>query len=218
MRVVEGLVPPGGWHFMQKLRSSPQRPKSQRVDAATYDQLLEFVLRFRLNNIEIVPSGTATKESVAQDVLYYICGNYPGNCTGSKAQLNAMMLGERVVARSRSTDYRRPLTRIEDWLTNLQGHELKWVDQATATERAKICVECPLNQPWRTGCGACNDNAFRREILVRGSHQTGLEKHLKACVAYGTLNELSVWLADDHSSARRKVPIECWKAKEPVVS
>jgi hypothetical protein len=209
MRVIEGLVPHGGWHYRQKLVSSPQRPQFQHILGGNYSDLLDKVLKFRLNNIEMVPSGTATSEIVGADINYYICGHWPGNCTGSKAELAAVAGGKRPPGPR--PDYRRPLTRIEDWMTMLEGKTLRWVDQMTAIERTNICIACTMNQGWKTGCRPCNDNAIRRSALVRGSHQTGLEPKVKACVSYGTLLELSVWLENDYSAPRRKVPPQCWK-------
>jgi len=184
------------------------------IGAMTYELLLEAVLKFRLNNLELVETGTATPDIVSGDVMRYICGTFPGNCTGSKAQLSAAAQGNFGPASSNSrVNYRRPLTRIEDWLTGLQEHNLVWVDQATAQARAEICVNCSMNQNWRTGCGPCNENALRRELLVRGSHQTALDPKLKACMAFGTLNELSVWLVNDYAKPRPRVniPQACWK-------
>jgi hypothetical protein len=219
MRVIEGVVPPGGWHFQQKLISSPQRPKTQRVEAATYSQLLDFVLRFRLNNLELVQTGTATKEQVEHDVTFYLCGKWPHQCTGSRAQM-ALMAGGTWPGPIQKVDYRRPLTRIENWITTLGQEELRWVDQARAHERAQICAGCSMNQSWRSGCAPCNDNAIRRATLVRGAHSTALDKKLRYCVSYGTLLELSIWLEADYSKAlpRREPPSKCWKLTEALVS
>jgi hypothetical protein len=218
MRVIEGVVPPTGWHYQQKLISSPQRPKHQRIDAATYTQLLDFVLRFRLNNLEIVATGTATKEQVEHDITFYLCGRWPHSCTGSRAQLQLIASGK-WPGPIQKIDYRRPLTRIEDWITGLgRQEELRWVDQARAHQRAQICAECPVNRNWRTGCGACNDNAIRRATLIRGAHSTALDKKLRYCVSYGTLLELSVWLESDYSKPRGTPPPECWKLTEAAVA
>jgi hypothetical protein len=219
MRVVSSLVPPGGWHFRQKLSSSPQRPQYQLIGAQSYDQLVENVFRFRLNNLEMVPSGTATREQVAADIQYFICGRFPTNCTGSKAELHLAQEGNPPRSVNKP-GYGRPLNRIEDWLTHLGEKNLQWVDQARATERAQICIGCKLNQAWRSGCRPCNDNVGRRALLLRGSHTTGLEPKLKACVSYGTLLELSVWLENDFSAPRaRPKPIpECWKLTEALTT
>jgi hypothetical protein len=209
MRVVSGLVPPGGWHYRQKLVSSPARPRNQVIGAVTYEQLVENVFQFRLNNLEMVPSGTATREQAEQDITFYLCGHWPHNCTGSKAELaNAGRTPPTV------KHYSRPINRIEDWLTVLSERPLKWVDQARASERARICLKCPLNQTWRTGCGPCNENAARRATLFLGSRSTGLESKLKGCVSFGTLLNLSVWLENDFTAPGRKPPDECWKLTE----
>jgi hypothetical protein len=214
MRVLSSVVPPGGWTFRQKLTSSPQRPRHQLLSGATYDQLLDNVFKFRLNNLEMVPVGTATKESVEQDVGFFICGQWPNNCTGSRAQFAKLETSGQWPGKQFKVDYRRPLTRIEDWITRLTTETLRFVDNATALERAQICLKCPLHQAWRTGCGPCNDNATRRATLIRGSHLSGLESKLKACIAFGTLQELSVWLEEDFSSTRiKRLPDKCWKVK-----
>jgi hypothetical protein len=209
MRVVENILPPGGFHYKQRLKSSPQRPQFQLIQAGSYAQLVDSVLNFRLSNLGMVASASATKERVVDDIRFYICGNFPSHCTGSKAQLLEAQNGSSQV--KTRPDYSRPLSRIENWLTRLAEREIEFVDQATATERSQICIKCPLNQPWRTGCQPCNQNADRRAALVRGSHTTGLEPRLKNCQAYGTLLELSVWLKQDHSEqARRQPPDFCW--------
>jgi len=188
------------------------------IQAQTYDQLVENVFRFRLNNLEIVPSGTATREQVASDIQYFICGKFPGNCTGSKADLNAAAAGKGV--RSVSPNYNRPTNRIESWLVMLSQRDLRWVDQARAIERANICAGCKLNQRWSTGCKPCNDNINRRGLLIRGSRSTWLEPKLKSCVSYGTLLELSVWLEEDWAAPRSRPapPAQCWKLAEALTT
>lgn len=214
MRVLSSVVMPGGWHFNQKLLSSPQRPRTQRLEGATYGQLLENVFQFRLNNLEMIPTGTATRELVEQDVSFFICGKFPGNCTGARSQFSSLQQTGEWPGRRFKPDYRRPLTRIEEWINRLTVENLRWVDNATALERAQICMKCPMHQSWRTGCGPCNDNAMRRATLIRGSHLTGVESKLKACVAFGTLQELSVWLEDDFTTTKiKRLPAECWKVK-----
>lgn len=210
MRVISGMTPPGGWHFRQKLVSQPARPRAQVIGAMSYEQLVENVFQFRLNNLEMVPSGTATREQAEQDIAFYICGHWRHNCTGSAAELaNAGKTPPPV------KHYPRPINRIEDWLTVLTERPLKWVDQARASERAQVCLKCPMNQPWSVGsCKPCNANVDRREKLIRGSRSTGLEPKLKGCVSFGTLLVLSIWLEDDFTGPRRQPPAECWKLTE----
>lgn len=218
MRVISSLVPPGGWHFRQKLSSSPQRPQHQLIQAASYDQLVDNVFKFRLNNLEMVPSGTATREHVAADIQYFICGKFPTNCTGSKADLAAAAGGQPPSVNR--PGYARPLNRVENWLTMLSQKDLRWVDQARAIERANVCIKCRLNQRWQAGCKPCNQNVERRALLIRGSHSTGLEPKLKGCLSYGTLLELSIWLENDFSAPRSKpAPIpQCWKLAEALTT
>lgn len=200
MRVITSVVMPSGWHFLQRLESG----QYQRIDGRTYDELAEKVFQFRLQHIELVPSGTATTERVAQDLLTWICTRWPTQCTGARGELPP-------APPVPFKGYVRPVNRVEDWFKLLSTKSLEWVDQATAHKRAKICMSCPLNQSWQTGCGPCNQNIRTRTLLLRGSHKLGLESQLRACLGYGWLNEISVWLVDGFAQADRKIPPRCWK-------
>lgn len=203
MRVIEGLVMPGGWHFEQELDSG----QHQRIEGRTYRELVERVLMFRLQHIELVPSGTSTKERVESDLLVWICSRFPTTCTGPRGELPQATVKAQPA-------YTRPTNRIEDWIKTLSGQDLEWIDQASATRRARICMGCHLNQRWETGCGPCNTNIRSRSLLIRGSHKTGFENQLRACLSYGFLLEVAVWLKDTYAQPRRTPPPECWKRKE----
>ena len=62
-------MPPGGWKFSQSLDNGSFFP----IDAGTYPDLETKVFNFRLANVEIIPSGTATRESVRFDIRAFIC-------------------------------------------------------------------------------------------------------------------------------------------------
>jgi hypothetical protein len=201
MRVITSVVMPSGWHFLQRLESG----QYQRIDGRTYDELVEKTFQFRLQHIELVPSGTATVERVSEDLLRWICTRWPQQCTGARGELPP------APPRARQIGYQRPSNRVEDWFKLLSTQNLEWVDQATAHKRAKICVACKLNQSWQTACGPCNTNIRTKALLLRGSHKLGLENQLRACLAFGWLNEISVWLVDGFNQPSRDVPPACWK-------
>jgi hypothetical protein len=202
MRVITSVVMPSGWHYLQRLESG----QYQRIEGRTYDELVDKIFSFRLQHIELVPSGTATRERVSADLLEWICTRWPGQCTGARGELPPAPRPDR-------TTYSRPSTRVEDWFKLLSTKNLEWVDQATAYKRAKICIACPLNQQWQTGCGPCNQNIRTKALLLRGSHKLGLEGNLRACLGFGWLNEIAVWLVDGFNEASRKIPEKCWKAQ-----
>src|SRR5215470_9483191 len=141
MRVIEGMVCPGGWHFEQPLDSG----QKQRIEGRTFNELKERILLFRLQHIELIPSGTATKEQVESDVMMWICTRWPTACTGPRGELPQPIVEPR--------PYTNPTSRAEDWFKTLSMQELEWLDQATAAKRARICIGCHLNQRWETGCG-----------------------------------------------------------------
>jgi hypothetical protein len=201
MRVIEGLVMPSGWHFEQPLDSG----QKQRIEGRTYRELIDRTLLFRQQHLELVPSGTATKEQVESDLLTWICTRWPTQCTGSRGELPKPIVPA-------NPGYARPTSRIEDWFKTLSGKDLEWLDQATAVKRTRTCLGCHLNQNWATSCGSCNQNIRTRSLLIRGSHRTGFESQLRACLAYGWLLEVAVWLKDGHAGGpRRKPPPECWQ-------
>jgi hypothetical protein len=203
MRVIETMVAPGGWNYSQPLDSG----QHQRIEGRTYAELIEKIFQFRLQHIELVPSGTAIKERVQADYLHWVCTRFPSQCTGARGELPPMPTAQH------KNSYQRPSNRIEDWLKTLSTHNLEWVDQATAYKRAKICIACPLNQAWQTNCGGCNTNIRTKALLLRGSHKLGLEGNLRACLGFGWLNEIAVWLVDGFNEASRKIPEKCWKAQ-----
>lgn len=201
MRVIDSMVMPGGWAYEQPLDSG----QKQRIEARTYAELIERVLLFRQQHIELVPSGTATKELVESDLLMWICTRYPTQCTGARNELPKPTVEQK-------PGYIRPTNRVENWLKTLAQHELEWLDQATAAKRTRTCIQCPLNQNWATNCGSCNQNIRTRSLLLRGSRRTGFESQLRHCLAYGWLLEVAVWLKDGYAGEpRRKPPGECWQ-------
>jgi hypothetical protein len=205
MRVIDSMVMPGGWHTEQELRSGQR----QRIEGRTYRELVERTLLFRQQHLELVPPNSATRENVESDLLMWICSRFPSSCTGSRGEL------PRPIVQS-NPDYVRPINRVEEWIATLSSRELEWIDSASATRRARICVNCHLNQSWQTNCGSCNQNIRSRGLLLRGSHKTGFESQLRACLAYGWLLEVAVWLKNGFGSAapRRQPPGDCWERQQ----
>ena len=77
------VMPPSGWWFLQRLDNGTDH----RIEASTYPALETRVFEFRLANIEIVPSGTATREHVRYDLRVQICSRAPNQCAGEVAPL-----------------------------------------------------------------------------------------------------------------------------------
>jgi hypothetical protein len=201
MRVIDSMVMPGGWHYEQPLESGQR----QRIEGRTYSELVQRTLLFRLQHIELVPTGTAIQQQVESDMMMWICSHYPTACTGTRGELPKPTVQPQL--------YTNPINRVEEWFKRLSGQQLEWIDAATAAKRAKTCIACHMNQNWQTNCGACNTNIRTRSLLLRGSHKTGFEDQLRSCLAYGWLLEVAVWLKDGRPIARRKAPPTCWQRK-----
>lgn len=194
------LIPPGGWKYEQPVDNSAPFV----IDAQTYPMLENRVLDFRLQHVEIIPSGTATRESVRDDLRAFICGRYPSQCTGP--------VQPTVVAETKqdTSVYLPPIRRIEDWFKKLATVQIEWKDAGRALAAAEICVNCPQNVAWETHCKGCVDAANRRILRYKGDRITPLDSRLKACRVYGHHNALSVWMTNTHSVAKEEPPAACW--------
>lgn len=204
-----GVVLPGGWHFPQAVIGSGPF----KIAAQTYEMLEEAVFKFRVEHLEVIPSGTATRENVQSDIYHYVCAHFPGNCatTGYSA---APSLPEPVI--ERRTEYNSPIVRVEDWLRSISNQEISFTDAATAQFRSEICATCPQNVKWQVRCIPCNDAIYRRVLRLKGSKTTTKDSMLDACRCYGHMNSLAIWMKSTLSVAKDEPPAHCWAINQPT--
>lgn len=193
-------MPPGGWRFSQTLDNGSVFP----IDAGTYPELETKVFNFRLANVEIIPSGTATRESVRFDIRIFICSRFPDQCCGPIALTPA------APPESKTGSYTIPIHRLDDWFKKLSLAPLEWKDAAAANAAAVICASCPQNVQWRTGCAPCVESVQRRIVRYKGDRSTTLDPRLLSCRIFGHHNELAVWMSNTSSTAKETPPENCW--------
>ena len=196
------VIPPGGWKYEQPVDNGG----TVLIEGQTYPLLEKKVLEFRQAHIEVIESGTATREAVREDLNIFICGRYPQQCAG--APVTPSRSAE---TKAETMAYMPPITRMEHWFKRISSMPLEWTDAGQAVARAQICVNCPKNIKWENHCRGCIDSLNRRVVRYKGDRVTPLDSNLRACWIYGHHNSVAVWLKNTHSDAKEAPPVECWK-------
>jgi hypothetical protein len=197
------VVPPGGFIFDQALSDGSYA----RISGASLDQVLELILRYRQVNGMVLASGTVpTPEAVWADYNAQVCGKYPWLCTGVREPPPATVAGG-----SGSGGWELLLLRMQRWLDSIRGSGIEWVEPKTAADRALVCANCPQNVAWETNCSSCNQTLTQGSAAVRGARRLGIDSFLKGCRAFGTLQEVAVWIRDPGGEKRYEAPPPCWR-------
>lgn len=201
------VVPPGGYIYDQALADG----STQRITGASYDHILELVLKFRQTCTMLLPQGVGVSpESVWGDYNAQVCAKYPWNCSAARTQPQATS-----EVATGATGFEMLIDRLQRWIKGIQSQSNVFVDYANAQARAQICMACPQNVFWQTNCGTCNQTVSQQSAAIRGGHRTGMDEALKACRAFGTLQELAVWLAEPGGEAKYQPPPICWRLTKP---
>lgn len=193
------MVPPGGFHFVEKHDGVEVRIESHSVVAVA-----EALLRYRLNNG--LPPGSPKDE-----VNQYICGNWPHFCREQDG--HSLKEGK---PQSFETHLSR---RLSVWMTRLwnsgPNNEVK---QSEADRRAAICVACPQNVDFRPGgCGSCVEGVDNLSFVWLRSRKTSLDEKLHGCKACAQNNRCAVQAsrlpalsAEEHA----RLDLACWRKHE----
>jgi hypothetical protein len=193
------VVPPGGFHYIEK-----HDGVEIRIESHSFDAVVEAVLRYRVNNG--LPPGNPQA-----DVYGYVCGQWPHFCTESGGY--NMIVGRRPSGNE-------PLSRrIVHWMTLLwrmgAGNEAA---PETAKQRAAICAECPFNSDFRAGgCGSCIDGIERLGFTWLRQRSTPSDKLLKGCRITGQYNLCAVQAQVQpplQPGEWEQLPAVCWRKPE----
>ena len=196
--IVTAVMPPGGWHYPQKLSSGD----TVKIEAFSFEEILETILDFRRRHMDLCGSENATIEKVRADLKQYMCANFRQNCADNSSV--PAQTGIHI------TNYKTPIDRTGSWLAELGHTRIERIDAGLASQRAQICCQCPQNVRWQTGCQSCNDNVAIRIQNANGSLYTPYDRRLQACRVYGWANAVAVWLADPVATAEHEPPAHCW--------
>jgi hypothetical protein len=203
--IVTSVVPPGSWHYPQRLSNG----QSIKITGDSFEQLLENMLDFRRRHIELCGAENAYIERVRADLKEYFCAHFRQNCADSRtAPQNVAGIG---IA---SPEYHRPIDRAANWLAAMANQQPEFVDYGLAGHRAEICAQCVFNIRWATPCGPCNENVEVRVQQLKGNLRTPLDRRLFVCRAFGWVNEVSIWLKNTEATPLHPPPPNCWKVNE----
>lgn len=200
--IVTSVIPPGGWHYIQKLSSG----QTHKVIGYSFEQLLENILDFRRRHIELCGAENAYIEVVRADLKAYFCAHFRQNCADSPI-LPQTATGIGIVNR----DYHRPIDRAGNWLAQVAHSKPAFVDIGLAGARAQVCAQCRENVRWATPCAPCNETVEVRLQNFKGNLRTPFDSRLFMCRIYGHVNSAAIWMNDTQSSAINPPPAHCWK-------
>jgi hypothetical protein len=198
------VVPPGGYRYEQGLGDG----SVSVIEGGSLEEVLGKVLAYRIANVMVLASGVeASEEAVEKDYHGQVCGKWPWIC-------KPLERGE--IVRSQQTSaggFEMLIVRMQRWFGWLRGKSLGWVDMRVAYERGNVCLGCPQNVYWESGCGECNRQIRVDSAALRGSRRLGIDGGLKGCRAWGTLQEVAVWLEEPGGEKRYEAPGMCWRVK-----
>lgn len=195
--VVEGIVPPGGWHFKD--------PSGYRVpatgEAVGFLDLVSMVQKHRLENRLEIGNPEA-------DVEGYLCTTFPHLCG-----IHHMPRGAYVVnnaAQERFVDV------ILAWANTLLDYihqgKVERVPESEANRRGEICRACPFNVVWEDQCGPCTATAQRALATIRSGLDVSHFQRMHYCRHHRFDARTAVWLGRAHFGASA-APDNCWLRK-----
>lgn len=189
--------PPGGWHFVVA--------GGVKLTAINEEKLISQIHEYRLRNN--IPPG-----DIERDIDNYYCTHWPSACEKEPADYTGMP--------AQSSPSREPLVnRVTRWVTTLisrmprGGYPLIALPQVA--QRALICVSCPANKPWKTGCPGCSSNVSALLIQLRSLRRTPHDGLLFACTVGGWGNESAVHMPVSElvltDGQKNDLPTKCWR-------
>ncbi|HUD76207.1 MAG TPA: hypothetical protein VMQ76_14125, partial [Terracidiphilus sp.] len=196
MILPKGRVPHGGWNFPVA--------EGVKLEGQTEEILTKNIYEYRLRNN--IPIG-----DIEQDINAYYCKNWPDNCVKEAHEMG----GPRA-----EFPHSEPIgNRVARWASMLLhsmppgGHKL--VMQPEATSRARVCIDCPKNTPWRGGCGGCSKSAVTLLAQLRKTNRTPHDGNLMACGVTGWDNCTAAWCTEAQlpitEEQRAAMPDKCWR-------
>jgi hypothetical protein len=188
-KLIKGIVPPGGWHFIQD---------GVTLKASGHTELVKTVEAFRAENE--LPIG-----DVEQEITDQVCARTPQSCHGVDSVLIK-------VHKATVNDKNTLIRDISVWASNLlrQKTPFRLVGDELAESRSQICRKCPENVNWRGGCRSCITAADRVCATVRQARDTKSSKVLGGCQKLRHDNRTAIFLEKEFLSTDSSVPDYCW--------
>lgn len=155
----------------------------QLFAGSSHDDLIQQVQTFRLNNnIDLGPDLEAeVKQGISAQ-----SHKYPG-------------------------EQRSLRERVTGWVANRMYTKPEFVEPEEADRRAKICVDCKLNNvKYADSCLECHSHTEHDAFALRAGKSSSQDHWLGACEHYGHHNPTAIWLSGSSLLHRRqKEPPDC---------
>lgn len=195
MKVTRGRIPPGGWHFVLE--------DGSRIDAATEELLIRLIFEHRMR------MGIAVGD-ITRDIDDYYCSKWPEHCQKEPHEYANVNI-------PRQPSDESLLNRVARWASILSRQMPKGgyglVSEQEATKRAAICIGCPRNTAWRTGCPGCSSATASLLASLRNLRHLGCDGRLYACKVIGWDNATAVHLEKKEpltENQKQTVCEKCW--------
>lgn len=196
MKLGRGKVPPNGWHF--------EVAPNVKLEAINEEELVKLIFEYRLRNN--LPIG-----EIERDIDAYYCARWPQACHKEANDWSPS---------APSAPPSEPLlNRVARWAAVMihgmpkGGYPLISADEAS--KRANVCVGCPKNQPWRTGCTGCSSSTATVLAQIRKLQVTKQQGNLMGCGVCGWDNGTAVWLERGvlplTDVQEKTIPDRCWR-------
>lgn len=188
MKPIEGMVPPGGWHFIDQ---------GVTLTGEDFESLVRTVQKFRVENGYIVGN-------VAGEVTTYLCTRAPRYCHGT----------EHLKPSTAPMPLNNLMDDVGQWARNLLYSKTKYalVNDTDAENRAVTCARCPNNLPWTGACSSCVATVERNSAAVRQGRDTPTSRILGGCSKMRFDNRSAVFINSDTFTDKPALPENCWLA------
>jgi hypothetical protein len=193
-KVIQGMIPPGGWHYMQDSK--------YRIESDCFANLVKAVQNWRIEN------GRPIDDPI-KDIEDFICKMSPRNCN-----LGASPIASVSVINLMSAGTQRMVDNIAIWVVDRSKTGYKTlVSIQDASKRAEGCIKCPMNVKWEYECGPCVTHAQRLLGSLRQHKECDRSEKLHACKIFKHCNRTAVWLKEEEFEKRSDAPFNCWLKK-----
>lgn len=197
--VITGVMPIAeGWRFLQELPQGGVQRIPARGCAGTDASLVEQVKLFRVN------AGIDLGD-VAGDVAAYIKRVSPINdrFPGRTPKVDTRTEGQ--------NGFRPYIERIRDWLLQVSNRQVRLLIEDEADARAEVCMKCPHNVKWVTGCVPCCEAVVSRGQNVRQRPSYKHDDALGACRLHDLKISTAVFIdREDLPDLNPNAPDFCW--------
>jgi hypothetical protein len=191
MKLIDGIVPPNGFHF-------PEGDVILRGDSVPH--LVSVIEAYRAEN------GIPYKD-VEPEIYEYFCSRWPYFCQFYDTEQHLQKPFVSPVAEPTL------LNDLQSWsaaIINQQNAPLM-VSGDVAEARAEICKRCDNDVRWKSGCGSCINAVERTTAAIRSARDTTTSKRLGACKVMRHCNRTAVWLDKTaFLNPAQPLPSACW--------